>query len=191
MRAHIRKNEFLPKRLEGVVAEDLFRHLEAHPQTAQSKRIAHILEALSRLARGDWHAFSQLDDLLTRYEWHYGLIVEQGSLRAEPIFARKLLEKEDKWEHLAVRFLMSLVPDRIDRLRRCRYEGCRGWFFADKRYDQNFCKRSSCRQNYYDSDPGRRERKKAKMRENRRWHREQNRKAKERSRGRKGQQKRA
>jgi hypothetical protein len=97
----------------------------------------------------------------------------------------KRMSAEDEWEHRAVRFLLSLVPHHINRLRRCAYVGCKGWFFAEKREDQKFCKRGACRQNYYDSDPEQRERKKEKMRENRKWHREQEQRASARLHGRK------
>src|ERR1700689_2384973 len=173
MKALIRKNDRMPEWVTGAFAGELFRHLETKPNLIQSKRVEHILDSLSRLGRKerDWIAFTHLREPLKRYEWHYGLTLSSGGLRARLEFTKKMSE-EDEWEQKAVRFLLSLVPHHIHRLRRCAYDGCKGWFFAEKREDQKFCKRGACRQNYYDSDTKRRERKKAKMHENRKWHRE-------------------
>ena len=131
------------------------------------ERILDRLYCLSRLDRGDraaWAAFFGSGDLLNRYEWHYGLVYGRRGLRAELLFTKELPE-EDAWEYSAVRFLMGLVPLHIDRLRKCAYGGCRKWFFAANRDDQQFCSRGSCRQNHYDSDPKRRKSKKIYMRD--------------------------
>jgi hypothetical protein len=171
----------------GAVADELFRHLETKPNLIQSKRVEHILCLLSRLGRNnrDFYTFGQLRGPLKRYNWHYGLTLSGRGLSARLDFTKEMPE-EDAWEHRAVRFLLSLVPHNINRLRRCAYASCNGWFFADGREDQKFCKRGACRQNHYDSDTDRRERKKVKMRENRKWHREQDQRAKQKlSKGRK------
>ena len=165
MCANIRKNE-LPEWVAGSVADKLFWRLDANPHLLQSKRIENILELLSRLGRNerDFPAFSQLGDALKRYQWRYGLELSSSGLSAGLRFAKEMSE-EDEWEYDAVRFLVNLVPRRINRLRRCAYDGCKGWFFAVKRVDQQFCKRGACRQNSYDNNPAIREKKKRKMRE--------------------------
>lgn len=180
MKHTIRKNESLPECVAGAVAEDIFRHLEVRPKSKQAERVERILDLLSRLGRGDVAAFFQKGEMLNRYEWHYGLTYSRGrGLRAELTFTKELPE-EDAWEHRAVRFLLGLVPHNIHRLRRCAYEGCNGWFFAEKRADQTFCKRGVCRQNYYDSAPEMRESKKLYMRQYRKDLKEQDQRAKER-----------
>jgi hypothetical protein len=180
MNTLIRKND-VPGWVTGAFADELFRHLETKPNLIQSKRVAHMLNLLSRLGKneGDWPAFTHLREPLKRYQWRYGLTLSSSGLQARLEFTKEMSDK-DEWEHKAVRFLLSLVPHHLNRLRRCAYDGCNGWFFAEKREDQKFCKRGACRQNYYDSDKERRERKKEKMRENRKWHREQARLAKAR-----------
>jgi hypothetical protein len=167
------------KSVEEAIAEDLFQRLETKTNLIQSKRVGHILESLARLGRnkGDWIAFNQLREPLKKYEWHFGLTLGSDGLNARLDFTKEM-SKEDAWEHRAVRFLLSLVPHHINRLRRCAYDGCNGWFYAAKREDQEFCKRGACRQNYYDSDPKRREKKRINMQKNRKWHREQNQRAK-------------
>lgn len=164
----------MPEWVAGAVADKLFRHLETKPNLIQSKRVELILDSLSRLGRNerDWIAFHQLREPLKRYEWHYGLTLSSGGLQARLEFTKRMSE-EDEWEYNAVRFLLRLVPHHINRLRRCAYDGCKRWFFADKREDQKFCKRGACRQNHYDSDTERREQKRKKMCENRKWHREE------------------
>jgi hypothetical protein len=168
----------------GAAADELFRHIETKPNLIQSNRVEHILDLLSRLGKNKWNwvAFNQLREPLKKYKWHYGLVLGHGGLSARLDFTKEMSE-EDEWEHKAVRFLLSLVPHHINRLRRCAYGGCKRWFFAEKREDQKFCKRGACRQNYYDSDPERREQKKAKMRANRKWHGEQEQRALARLRG--------
>jgi len=103
---------------------------------------------------------------LNRYEWHYGLTLGSSGLQAELMFTKELGD-EDAWEHRAVRFLMSLVPHRINRLRRCAYTGCNKWLYAAKRADQQFCERGNCRQNHYDTQPETRDKKKLYMRKRR------------------------
>jgi hypothetical protein len=174
MKSLIRKNEKTPgwvrlglaqrgfDSLEDAMADELFRHLEARPKSKQAERVEQILDLLSRLGRGDQAVFFQKGNLLSRYEWRYGLTFSgKRGLRAELMFTKELAE-EDAWEYRAVRFLMSLVPHRINRLRLC--VECNGWFFAAKRERQKFCKRGACRQKHYDSDPARRMHKKKYMR---------------------------
>lgn len=184
MSSRIRKNAIFPFPIlvEGELANRLVHHLETKPHLIQSKRVERILHLLSRLGENEWdlYTFSQLREPLQRYEWHYGLTLSRGKGLGTELRFTKNMSEEDEWEHNAVRFLLSLVPHRINRLRRCAYDGCKGWFFAEKRDDQTFCKRGSCRQNHYDDDPKRREKKKANMRENRKWHREHDRRAKDR-----------
>jgi len=176
MKSVIRKNGDVPEwarlglaqrgfqSLEDAMADELFRHLEARPKSKQAERVEQILDLLSRLGRGDQSAFFQKGDLLSRYEWHYGLTFSgRRGLRAELMFTKELAE-EDAWEYRAVHFLMSLVPHRINRLRRCADEGCGKWFYAAKRDDQQFCG-GNCRQRHYDSDPAMRKRKRKYMRE--------------------------
>jgi hypothetical protein len=183
--SHIRKNEIGS---DWAVEAVVLRHLEARPQSKQAQRVEQILDLLSRLGRGDLAAFFQEgNSLLSRYEWHYGLAffgaaprsrrvqrppaaitVGGYGLRAELRFTKKL-SKEDDWEYRAVRILMSLVPNRINRLRRCADEGCKKWFYAAKREDQQFCG-GNCRQRHYDSDPAKRTHKKKYMRELRALH---------------------
>src|SRR5271166_1075131 len=160
----IHKNNSMPEWVAGAVADRLFRHLESNPHLIQSKRVEHILDLLSRLGESDrdWIAFTQLGGALGRYEWHYGLTLSSSGLRAMLYFTKKMSE-EDEWEYEAVRSLLSLVPHHINRLRRCAYDGCKGWFFAAQREDQKFCKRGACRQNHYDSAPEMREHKKLYM----------------------------
>jgi hypothetical protein len=169
MKSIIRKNERLSTSVSGAVFGELFRHLEARPKSRQAERVERILDLLSRLGHGDTAAFFQKGDLLSRYEWRYGLTFSRGrGLSAELMFTKELPE-EDAWEYRAVRFLMSLVPDRINRLRRCADEGCKKWFFAATREDQQYCG-GNCRQRHYDSDPAKRAHKKKYMRELRALH---------------------
>jgi len=183
MGAFIRKNEFMPVWVAGGAADKIvFRRLDDEPSLIQSKRVQHILDLLVELEenRGNllgFHAFTRLREPLKKYKWRTGLALSGSGLRLFDSPAEELSEA-DEWEYQAVRFLLSLVPHHIHRLRRCAYDGCRGWFFAEKRNDQKFCKRGACRQNYYDSDTERREKRKAKMRENRKWHKEQDQRAK-------------
>lgn len=165
MKSLIRKNEFAPdSAAAGVIANHLFRHLEARPKSKQAERVEQILEKLSRLGRGDVAAFFQNGDLLSRYEWHYRLTYSGSrGLRAELMFTKELPE-EDAWEYRAVRFLMSLVPHHINRLRRCADAKCNKWFFAARREDQQYCS-GNCRQHHYDSDPVRRAAKREYMRD--------------------------
>jgi hypothetical protein len=176
----IRKNKIMPEWAAGEVAGGIFRYLEANPHRPQSERVELILDLLSRLGENerDFFSFTQLREPLRRYEWRYGLTLSSAGLSARLVFTKEMSE-EDEWEHGAVRFLMSLVPHQIYRLRRCAYYGCRGWFFAAKRDDQEFCKRGACRQNYYDSDPVRRKQKAEKMKENREWHKKDRQRGKE------------
>jgi hypothetical protein len=154
----------MPESVAGAVADRLFSHLEIHPRLIQSKRIEHILGLLSRLGESDrdWIAFTQLREALGRYEWRYGLTLSTSGLRARLFFTTKMSE-EDEWEYEAVRFLLGLVPHLMNRLRRCAYDRCKGWFFAARRQDQKFCKRGTCRQNHYDTTPEMREHKKLYM----------------------------
>lgn len=167
MRSIIRKNYNMPECAAGTVADKLFGDLESNPRRIQSERVENILDLLARLGKNerDWVAFTQLGKELGRYEWHYGLTLSSSGLRAMLFF--KKMSEEDEWEYAAVRFLLSLVPHHISRLRRCAYDGCRGWFFAAKREDQKFCKRGACRQSHYDSAPEMREHKKLYMRKHR------------------------
>jgi hypothetical protein len=161
MKAIIRKNDISQAKLMGAVADEIFRHLESRPDSARSRRVAQILELLSRIGRGDAAAFFGKGDLLSRYKWHYGLTYSKSrGLCADLVFTNDL-GAEAAWEYRAVRFLMGLVPNHINRLRRC--EGCNLWLFAAGRADQVFCKRGACRQAHYDDDPERRKRKAAYM----------------------------
>jgi hypothetical protein len=164
MRTINRKNDSMSEWVAGAVADRLFRHLESHPHLIQSKRVEHILGLLSRLGENewDWVAFTQLREPLRRYKWRYGLTLSSSGLRTSLFFGDDMSE-EDEWEYGAVRFLLSLVPHHINRLRRCAYDGCQGWFFAAQREDQKFCKRGTCRQNHYDSTPEMREHKRLYM----------------------------
>jgi hypothetical protein len=150
--------------LEGAMADELFRHLETKPNLIQSKRVEQILDLLSRLGTDnrDFFTFSQLREPLKRYKWRYRLVLGRGGLSSQLDFGEEMSEA-DEWEHKAVRFLLSLVPHHLNRLRRCAY--CKGWFFAEKRSDQKWCKRGSCRQHHYDNDPARRADKKLYMRD--------------------------
>lgn len=184
MRTLIRKNAFMPAWVAGGAAEKIvFRRLDEEPNLIQSKRVQHILDLIAGLEENKgrllgYYAFTQLREPLKRYKWRYALALGTGlSVFDSPAGE---MSEADEWEHWAVRFLLSLVPRDIHRLRRCAYDGCKGWFFAAKRVDQKFCKRGVCRQNYYDSDTEQRERKKAKMRENRKWHKEDKQRAKAR-----------
>ncbi|MGA2990565.1 MAG: hypothetical protein ABSD88_08820 [Candidatus Korobacteraceae bacterium] len=163
MKSFIRKNAFvraLPARVEGKIAEKLFRDLEVRPQSIQSKRVEQVLERLSRLGQGDWAAFFQKSDLLNRYEGHPSLALSRSGLRVDMV--AKHLSEEDEWEHQAVFFLLSLVPHRINRLRRCAHDGCKRWFYA-KRNDREWCS-GACKQRNYESTPEQRESKKLYMR---------------------------
>jgi len=169
MRQH-RKNAHKLEWVTGAVADDVFRYLEAKPHLPQSKRVEHILEMLSRLGRsngdiGDIYVLNQLRGPLKRYEWHYGLMLGSRGLRAELLFTREMSE-EDKWEHRAVRFLLSLVPNHLHRLRRCADKTCQRWFFAAKSGKREFCS-DNCKQHHYDSDPQMRKKKREKMRKHR------------------------
>lgn len=147
---------------------------------AVAERVEQILDLLSRLGRGDSAAFFQKGDPLGRYEWHYGLTFSGSrGVRAELMFTKELPE-EDEWEYRAVRFLMSLVPHRINRLPRCAYDGCKRWFYAAKRWDQQFCTDKPCRQHYYDSNPEVREHKRKYMRKRYAAQKERDRKLEER-----------
>lgn len=159
-----RKNTNKPKWVTGAVADDVFRHLEAKPHLSQSKRVEHILELLSRLGKnnGDFYTFSQLREPLKRYEWHYGLTLGKHGLRAELLFTKEMSEG-DEWEHRAVRFLLSLVPHHLHRLRRCLDSDCRRWFFAAKSGKRVFCC-DNCKQHNHDSDPEERKKKREYMR---------------------------
>src|SRR5579872_1685452 len=111
MKSIIRKNVPVPNSGAGAVFHELFRPLEVRPKSKQAERVERILDLLSRLGHGDQAAFFQKGDLLSRYEWHYGLTFSGSrGLRAELMFTKELPE-EDAWEYRAVRFLMSLVPD--------------------------------------------------------------------------------
>jgi hypothetical protein len=169
MCAQFRKNGILTGWVTGAVADGIFRRLETKPNQIQSKRVERILELLSRLGKnnGDWAAFTQLREPLKKYKWHYGLVLGRGGLSARLDFTREMSEA-DEWEHKAVRFLQSLVPHQLNRLRRCAYDGCKGWFFAEKHAGQRFCKRGACRQKFYESNPDVQEKKRVTMRENRR-----------------------
>jgi hypothetical protein len=145
-------------------ADEIFSHLETRPNSVRSRRVTEILELLSRIGHGDAAAFFGKRDLLSRYKWHYGLTYSRGhGLCADLVFTENL-SAEAAWEYRAVRFLMSLVPDNINRLRRCASEGCNRWFFAATA-KRIFCKRGACRQNHYDNDPERRKSKAAHMKE--------------------------
>lgn len=178
MRTTIRKHD-KPDRATSYIADELFKRLEAEPDTIQSKRVGHVLALLARLGQNEWDfpTFTQLREPLRRYKWRYGLTLGKGGLRAELAFTEKM-SGADEWEHRMIRWLMSLVPHHIDRLRRCAFEGCKRWLFAGDRYDQKFCKGRACRQLHHDSDPKHREQKNERMRENRKWHRDQTRRAK-------------
>jgi len=149
------------------IADDLFRHLEAKPHLAQSKRVAHILDLLSLLGRNnrDFYSFNQLREPLKRYQWHYGLVLSSSGLQAMLGFTKEMSE-ENEWEHKAVRFLLSLVPHDLHRLRRCADAACNRWFFAAKSGKKEFCS-GNCKQHNYDSDPEMRRKKRESMRTHR------------------------
>jgi hypothetical protein len=175
MRSVIRKNGLS---LDHGIAEEIFGRLETRPNLPQSRRVAHILELLSRLGENnrDFFVFRQLGQPLKRYKWHYGLVLGK-ELNARLQFTDEM-SKANEWEHNAVRFLLSLVPHNLSRLKRCTF--CNRWLFAEKRWDQKFCKRGACRQNHYDNDPSRKEHKRELMRENRKLHQKKNSKWKKR-----------
>jgi hypothetical protein len=169
MKSIYRKNRIAEWANEALI-EQLFRRLETKPNLPQSKRVMHILELLARLGsnKGDWLAFHQIREPLKKYKWHYGLTLGSSGLR--PWLFTEKMASANEWEYNAVRFLLSLIPHDINRLRRCEYDGCQRWFFAEKTRKQKFCKRGACRQNHYDSDPERRAQKRKKMRELRQLH---------------------
>jgi hypothetical protein len=167
MNTRLRKND----KLIGESVERIFRHLEAKPNFRQTKRIEHILDLLARLGMNplDREAWVQLPGLLERYKGHYEIVFVGKELEMR-LCPPKHLSRPNRFEHGAVCFLLRLVPRNIDRLRRCAYEGCRGWFYAGKKWDQKFCARGACRQNNYDSLPANKEHKRELMRINRIHH---------------------
>ena len=90
MKSIIRKKKLDENYVVGAVANEVFRHLEARPKSKQAERVERIIDLLSRLGCGDRAAFFQKGELLSRYEWHYGLTYSRHrGLRAELLFTKE------------------------------------------------------------------------------------------------------
>jgi hypothetical protein len=163
----------LPINLDAEQLAAIFRYIREHPEKAQSRRVEEFLELFSNL-RDDLgnservRIVLRLRNLLSAYQWVVQISpTPQGFSAIHMIADRERLSRDDLWERKAVADLLKLLPylGKRPRIRRCAYDGCKDWFFAAKREDQEFCKRGTCRQNAHDSDPEKRERKKLYMRE--------------------------
>jgi len=150
--------------------ESLFRHLEEHRDAPQSKRVEKILDLLSSMRDGlstseRTQVHMGLANALRRYRWRsFVARAREGFREIRAIADRENLSKEELWEHDAVRNLLDVVPHlgKRPRIRRCIE--CQGWFFAEKRDDQKYCKRANCKQAHYDKDPDKRKQKNEAMR---------------------------
>ncbi|MGA9070904.1 MAG: hypothetical protein WB424_11655 [Terracidiphilus sp.] len=161
----------------------IFTHIEAHPDTPQSRRVEAILELLSCL-RDDVGVAEKLRvrtglrNCLRRYRWEsYIERALEGFREIRVIANRENLSADDAWEYEAVRVLLDLVPylGNPPRIRRCAE--CPRWIFAAKRNTNKWCG-SVCRQRHYDRDPETRAKKLEAMRKRYATEKERDRKRK-------------
>jgi hypothetical protein len=164
MSAIFRKQKILPSHLDVEQLEDIFAHLEKHPEKPQSKRVEKILELLSCLGSDSERVRVRigLDNALRGYQWvrKVKLTPDEGFRVTHAAADRGNLSKDDDWEYRAVGVLLDVVPyiGKPPRIRRC--EECRGWFFA-KNNTRKW--HDGCRQRHYAKDPAARAKKKEYM----------------------------
>jgi hypothetical protein len=184
----ISNKNFWPERQDKAAHfADLFQRLEQNPDKLQ--RVETILGLLSEL-RDDLSTLDKvrvltgLRNALHHYRWVSQISPTREGFRAILIPAdREKLSHDDEWEYGAVRDLLEITLEdgALSRLRRCAYDGCKGWFYANKS-NQEWCTRGTCRQNHYFSNPENQEKHRASVKKYDAGQRERNRIIEERSR---------
>jgi len=181
----------LPEELDEERFTAILYSIEKHPTRPHSARVENILELLSGL-RDDLNqhekvrASTRLRMALGRYRWTIQIATTPDAgyieLRVPAPEDPMNFSSDDKWEYESVRSLLDAVPrlGARPRIRRCEFEGCRKWLFAGKRADQRFCLGGTCKQKSFESDPTKKEKKLAQMREAYAVQKRRDKKAKER-----------
>jgi hypothetical protein len=162
----------------------LFYRIEKYPDVIQSKRVERLVELFSEL-RDDispsekLRVTTRLRNALRRYTWTIQVVSTPEFSVRRVIADPTATSQHDLWEYGAVSRLLDAVPEPGHRPRIRRCDNCKTWMFAGKRTDQRFCS-ASCKQKAHESDPEKREKKLAHMREAYALGKERDRKAKER-----------
>jgi len=167
------KNAILPSHVDPERFLEIFTRIKEQPDQ-QSKRVEKVLELMSSFrddlsTREKIQIFTRLRLALGTYRWAVRLGVTREGLHVIHQMARELADATsdaERWEYSAIGLLLEVLPylGQRPRIRRCADAGCREWFFAAKREDQEFCS-GNCRQHHYDSDPESRAAKRRYMRQ--------------------------
>ena len=154
-----RKNEITADELALERVEELLSTLNDEPETPQARRVKSLILLFGMLTEDasgldKVQATAGIRELLSRYRWvSYVTPSTAGLMVLNEIADRQHISQADRWEHEAVRDLLTAFPrlgiGERPYIRRCAKPKCPRWFLASRKDDVT-CS-SACHQWLHDN----------------------------------------